>query len=129
MKTSSFYTPANFLLLVLVICLIPIFGCDSVELQQRRFVEDKNYETGSPFYAHEKKGMRETILDAKTSEFAPENLPPSGCAVAWLVDTTTRGDYLHPNGYTFQIEGVKKSWRFVGDPSGCRVRINWGGPW
>ncbi len=101
-------------------------GCNSIDEQRARFVQYQNREIGNQFYAHDKLGMREVKISETESEFIPDPLPTSGCGIAWIVETRTRGPYRHPNGMTFQIEGVKKSWRFIGDPDKCLMRINWG---
>ena len=75
-------------------------------------------------------GMKEVKISASMSEFVPETIPSDRAVVAWTVDTTSRGPFQHPtNGMTFQIQGMKKSWRLIGDPELARTKINWWGPW
>ncbi len=109
-----------------VLCLA---GCQSVESQKRLFVDMHDSEVGRPFYDHEKRGMKEVKISYSLSEFVPESVPADRAVVAWTVDTTSRGPYHHSNGMTFQIEGIKKSWRLLGDPELARTKINWWGPW
>ncbi|MFZ2900635.1 MAG: hypothetical protein WA004_18525 [Saprospiraceae bacterium] len=113
----------------LIACFIALAGCQSVESQKRLFVDLKNAEIGRPFYAHEKPGMKEVQISDTLSEFVPEVVPSDRAVVVWTVDTTSRGPYHHPNGTTFQIEGMKKSWSLLGDPELARTKINWWGPW
>lgn len=101
-------------------------GCQSVESEKQLFVDTHNYEIGEPFYDHEKRGMKEVKISDSISEFVPESIPSDGAVVAWTVDTTKRGAYHHSNGMTFQIEGIKKSWRLLGDPEKARMRIRYG---
>lgn len=102
----------------------------SVKAKQQMFIDMRNYEIGEPFYSHEKSGMKEIIISEKLSEYIQDPIPVSGCGIAWEVDTTKRGLYLHPtNGITFQIEGFKKSWHFTGNPENCQTSVNWFGPW
>ncbi|HYC71805.1 MAG TPA: hypothetical protein VEB66_11400 [Opitutaceae bacterium] len=115
--------------LLLIGSLLCSAGCQSVESQKRRFVNIHNSEIGRPFYAYEKRGRKELKISDSVSEFMPETIPNDRAAVAWTVDTTTRGPYQHPDGITFQIEGIKTSWRLLGDPELARVKINWWGPW
>ncbi len=65
----------------------------------------------------------------ESGEFVPDPILACGCGVAWIVDTRTKGPYHHPNGSIFTIEGIKKSWRFVGDSQKCLLKVNWLGPW
>jgi hypothetical protein len=113
--------PAIFLLSFLVL----LVGCESPQTQHRDFIRYQNREIGNQFYAYEKEGMREVKISEIESEFVPDPLPSSGGGVAWLVDTRTRGAYHYPYGMTFQIEGIKKSWRFVGDPEKCLLKTDW----
>ncbi len=108
-----------------VLCLA---GCQSVESQKRLFVDIHNSEIGRPFYDHEKPGMKEVKISDSISEFVPETIPTDHAVVAWTVDTTSRGPYHHPNGMTFHIQGIKKSWRLLGDPEKARTKINLGAP-
>lgn len=112
----------------LIACLLPLAGCQSVEGQKRLFVDSKNSEIGRPFYDHEKPGMKEVKISDSLSEFMPETIPTDRAVVAWTVDTSSRGPYRHPNGMTFQIQGMKKSWRLLGDPEKARTKIDWGAP-
>lgn len=105
--------------------LVVLAGCESMQTQHRNFVSYQNHEIGNQFYSYEKEGMREVKISDFESEFVPDPLPPSGGGVAWRVDTRTRGAYHHPNGMNFQIEGIKKSWRFVGDPEKCLLPTGW----
>jgi hypothetical protein len=110
---------------VMISMALMLVGCESVETQHRDFIAYQNREIGNQFYSYEKTGMREVKINDTESEFVPDPLPISGGGVAWTVDTRTRGLYFHPNGMTFQIEGVKKSWRFVGDPQRCLLKTAW----
>ncbi len=105
-------------------------GCQSVEGQRQRFIEYQKREIGRPFYSHEARGTREVKISESESEFVPDPMPTSGFGLVWRVDTRTRGPYTHPtNRMTFQIEGVKMSWRLIGDPSKAVMKIDWLGPW
>jgi hypothetical protein len=110
-----------------VICLMLflIGGCNSIVAQHHRFIEYQNAQIGLPFYAYELQGRHEIKINETESEFVPDSIPPGGAGLVWKVDTSTRGPYLHPNGLTFQIEGIKKSWRIIGDPQKCLIKINW----
>lgn len=111
-------------------CLLLGFaGCQSVESQKRVFADIHNGQIGSPFFTYEKPGMKEVRISDTMSEFVPEVIPVDRAVVAWTVDTTTRGPYHHRNGMTFQIEGLKKSWRVLGDPELARTSISWLTPW
>ncbi len=115
---------------LLIAGLVCFSGCQSVESQKRLFVDMHNSEIGRPFFDREKPGMKEVKISDSLSEFVPETIPSDRAIVAWTVDTTSRGHYQHPtNGMTFQIQGVKKSWRLIGDPELARTKINWWGPW
>jgi hypothetical protein len=103
-----------------------IAGCQSLESEKRLFIDTYNHEIGEPFYDHEKRGMKEVKISDSLSEFVPEPVPRGIAVVVWTVDTTKRGDYRHSNGMTFQIEGIKKSWRLLGDPEKARMRIRYG---
>jgi hypothetical protein len=116
------------LALSLLVCALCLVGCQSVESQKRLFADVHNSEIGRPFYDHEKPGMKEVKISDSMSEFVPETIPSDRAVVAWTVDTSTRGPYHHPNGTTFQIEGIKKSWRLLGDPEKARTKIDWGVP-
>ena len=110
----------------LSICAILVLsGCASIETEHRDFIAYQNREIGNQFYSYEKKGMSEVKISEEESEFVPDQLPPGDGGVAWKVDTRTRGAYSHPNGMTFRIEGVKRSWRFVGDPQKCLLKTAW----
>ncbi len=111
------------LVLIVMALMLDCIGCNSVEAQRRRFVQSHDAQVGLRFYAYEKRSMREVKLSDTESDFVPDPTPE--CGVVWRVDTTSRGPYHHPNGMTFDVEGVKKSWRFVGDPAKCLMRINW----
>jgi len=117
------------LALSLLLGALCLAGCQSADSQKRLFVDMHNSEIGRPFYDHEKPGMKEVKISDSVSEFVPEMIPSDRAVVAWTVDTTSRGPYHHPNGMTFQIEGMKKSWRLLGDPELGRTKINWWGPW
>jgi uncharacterized protein YceK len=100
-------------------------GCASVETQQKNFVAYQNSEIGRPFYAHDLQGTRKEKIGEHIYEFMPDPIPETGCGVIWSVDTRTKGAYNHPNGMVFQIEGMKVSWRFVGDPQKCLLGTSW----
>lgn len=117
------------LALSLLIGALCLAGCQSVESQKRLFVDMHDSEIGDPFYDHEKPGMKEVKISDTFSEFVPKTVPTDRAVVAWTVDTTQRGPFQHPNGLTFQIQGIKKSWRLLGDPELARTKINWWGPW
>jgi hypothetical protein len=102
--------------LFLLGALFLVSGCNSIEVQHRRFVGAKNSEIGFPFYGNGTT-TNEVKLNETESEFIPKSWEADGYAVVWRVDTTERGPYHHPNGMTFHIQGMKKSWRFIGDPN------------
>lgn len=114
---------------VVTLLVLMCTGCMSIKAKRQMFVDMKNSEIGKPFYEYEKDGMKEYKSIDSESEFIQEPIPESGCGVAWIVDTIKRGPYHHRNGMTFQIEGFKKSWRFLGNPENCKTHINWLGPW
>jgi len=115
--------------LLLVVCAIALVGCQSIETQRRLFIDYQNAEVGNPLYEEQSTNLREVRLSETESEFVPDSIPASGCAVAWTVDTHAKGPYHHPNGQVFTIEGIKKSWRFVGDSQKCQLKVGWFGPW
>lgn len=115
--------------LLVLLPLLGLAGCVSVASQKRLFLDLHNGAIGRPFYAYEMQGMKEVKLSASLSEFVPETVPGDRAVVAWMVDTSSRGPYLHRNGMTFQIEGMKKSWRLLGDPELARTKTDWWGPW
>lgn len=117
---------AHLLLLCSLLCCA---GCQTVARQKRLFVDMHNAGIGRPFYEREKQGMKEVKISDSLSEFVPDTIPPDRAVVVWMVDTTKRGPYLHPNGMTFQIEGIKQSWRLLGDPELARMKFNWWDPW
>ena len=114
------------LLLFSAVWLVNSSGCASVETQHKDYIAQTNRQIGEPFYGNGY-GYRVVAISPTESEFIPDPLPDGG--VAWIVDTSKKGDYQHPNGMTFEIQGMKKSWRFVGDPMKCLMKVNWGGPW
>ena len=108
-----------------IFAIIALCGCESVETQRKSFVAYQNAEIGRPFYAHEARGMRKEKVGDNMYEFVPDPIPAHGCGVIWLVDSRKAGDYIHSNGITFQIEGMKVSWRFIGDPQKCLLGASW----
>jgi hypothetical protein len=120
--------PGLLLLLLLGVCLLT--GCESVGRQKQRFTEQNNYQIGRPFFPNERGGTKEVRISATVSEFVPMVIPDDRAVVAWTVDISQRGQWHHPtNGMTFEIEGIKKSWRLLGAPEKARSKINWWGPW
>jgi len=117
-------TISSVYLAAVVIALLS--GCASVETQHKDFIAYTNREVGEPLYGNGY-GYRIVVISPTESEFIPDPMPEGG--VAWMVDTSKKGDYHHPNGTVFEIRGIKKSWRFVGDPMKCLMKIKWGGPW
>jgi hypothetical protein len=111
---------------VLAVGLVMASGCASIEAQHRDFIAQTDRQIGEPFYGNGY-GYRVVAINSTESEFIPDPMPEGG--VAWTVDTSRRGAYHHPNGVTFEIQGMKKSWRFIGDPMKCLLKVNWGGPW
>jgi hypothetical protein len=113
-----------------IIFAVALAGCQTIDQQRRNYIDIKNAEIGRPLYNFAKIGTREVRLSKAEVEFIPDPIPISGCGVAWMVDTQTKGPYHHPNGIIFTIEGIKKSWRFVGDSQKCREEVHfWSGAW
>ena len=102
--------------LIAIALLFALSGCNSIEAQHKRFIEAQNAEVGYPFYGNGTT-TREVKISETESEFIPKSFDADSYAVVWRVDTTTRGPYHHPNGMTFPIQGIKKAWRFIGDPN------------
>jgi hypothetical protein len=104
-------------------------GCMSLKAKRQMYIDIKNDEIGLPFYVFDKDGTLEIKISESDFEFIQDPIPENGCGIAWIVDTSERGSYQHPtNGLIFQIEGFKKSWRFIGNPDHCMGEINWLGP-
>lgn len=117
-------------LILLVLAVLGLASCNSVARQKERFIESLDYQIGRPFFSHEKRGMREVKITPTLSEFVPEIVTPEGVFTAWTVDTSQRGPYRFPRiDRVYPIEGIKKSWRLIGDPEKARLKLNWLGPW
>lgn len=114
---------------LLIWLLLGIGACQILDSPREVFSNYQNHLIGKRFYQYERAGMREVKISDVESEFIPELMPANGCEVVWMVDTRSRGEYKHANGETFQIEGTRKSWRYVGDPNKCVLEVNWKGPW
>lgn len=112
-----------------ILLIMMCTGCMSIKAKRQLYIDMKNAEIDQPFYEYEKDGTTENKISESVSEFIQEPIPESSCRIAWLVDTSKRGSYEHPtNGITFEIEGFKKSWRFISNPDNCMTEINWLGP-
>jgi hypothetical protein len=104
-------------------------GCQSIEDQKRFFKETYDYQIGKPYYSVEKEGMKEVELSVTESEFIPQAVSEGDAGVAWTVDTSQRGTFEHAHGHEYEIEGIKTSWRIVGNSDAARFKTYWWHPW
>lgn len=113
-----------FVVLAGIVCFC---GCASVARQHQQYITDRNREIGSPFC--ENPGSFDiVVISPSEKEFIPRLQPGEG-GVAWRVDTSKAARYHLPNCALIQSQGIKKSWRFVGDPMKCLVQTDWLAPW
>ena len=98
------------------------------------FKRDRDREIGLPYYLSKPEQQWCEItqcikVDDKTSEYISKEDPLKTCVIAWVVNTTAKGPYHHPNGMVFDIAGMKKGWRYISDPQLCFTTIMFNGPW
>jgi hypothetical protein len=109
-------------ILSLSILVLLVAGC-SVALNDDQLTAYFDGQKGRWLAEKYTKGCRPVILRDNLVEFVPQEIPKSGWAVVWTVDTSRLSE-INPRS-SQKLAGMIVSWRIIGDRSKVRVRITY----
>ena len=82
-----------------------------------------NYQKGSWLREKQTQGCSAVVVGENLVEFIPQEIPKSGWAVVWMVDTS-RLKVINANS-SEKLAGKIVSWRIIGDRSKVRIPVSY----
>lgn len=97
-------------------------GC-STALSESELNAYFDRQKGSWLPEKQTKGCSAVVVRENLVEFIPQEIPKSGWAVVWMVDTSRQSDVSAHS--TERLAGKIVSWRIIGDRSKVRIPISY----
>jgi hypothetical protein len=109
-------------ILLLLILVLLTAGC-SVALNEDQLTTYFDGQKGRWLAEKQTKGCEPVVIRENLVEFVPQEIPNSGWAVVWTIDTSRVSEINEHSSE--KLAGMIVSWRIIGDRNKVRIPVSY----